>query len=101
MMTRRPSVGSVRPLVLAALALLVGACATASPSETARPTGAAPPSRPAPRPAAYESEDFVVTFAQPGDTPSRSDARPRTCEHPGKNAVRRAYARTRSRSRKQ
>jgi peptidoglycan/xylan/chitin deacetylase (PgdA/CDA1 family) len=72
MMTHRPR---RRPLALAALALLLGACATASTPETARPPGAAEPSRPGPRPAAYESEDFVVTFAQPGDTPATLAAR--------------------------
>lgn len=53
------------------LALLLGACATAAPEPTP-PPGAA---RPGPRPAAYESEDFVVTFAQPGDTPETLAAR--------------------------
>jgi len=53
------------------LALLLGACATAAPEPTPAP-GAA---RPGPRPAAYESEDFVVTFAQPGDTPETLAAR--------------------------
>jgi peptidoglycan/xylan/chitin deacetylase (PgdA/CDA1 family) len=72
MMTHRPR---RRPLALAALALLLGACATASTPETARPPGAAEPSRSGPRPAAYESEDFVVTFAQPGDTPAALAAR--------------------------
>ena len=67
MMTRRLQ---RRSLALAALALLLGACATASTSEPARTPGAAEPARPGPRPAAYESEDFVVTFAQPGDTPA-------------------------------
>jgi peptidoglycan/xylan/chitin deacetylase (PgdA/CDA1 family) len=53
------------------LALLLGACATAAPEPTPAP-GAA---RPGPRPAAYESEDFVITFAQPGDTPETLAAR--------------------------
>src|SRR6476659_7286159 len=72
MMTHRPR---RRPLALAALALLLGACATASTPETARPPGAPEPARPGPRPAAHESEDFVVTFAQPGDTPATLAAR--------------------------
>ncbi|HKW92879.1 MAG TPA: polysaccharide deacetylase family protein, partial [Methylomirabilota bacterium] len=36
-----------------------------APVSTAAPAAA----RPGPRPAAYQSQDFVVTFAQPGDTP--------------------------------
>jgi peptidoglycan/xylan/chitin deacetylase (PgdA/CDA1 family) len=60
-----------RALVVGGLALLLGACATAAPAPTPAP-GAA---RPGPRPAAYESEDFVVTFAQPGDTPETLAAR--------------------------
>src|SRR5712671_5312891 len=57
MMTRR---APARALLVGGLALLLGACATA---------------RPGPRPAAYESEDFVVTFAQPGETPATLAAR--------------------------
>ena len=57
------------------LALLMGACATAAPEPTPTPGAARPPARPGPRPAAYESEDFVVTFAQPGDTPETLAAR--------------------------
>src|SRR4029079_3314897 len=72
MMTRRPRRG---PLALAAVALLLGACATASTPETARPPGAAEPSRPGPRRAAYDSEDLVLTLAQPGDTPATLAAR--------------------------
>jgi peptidoglycan/xylan/chitin deacetylase (PgdA/CDA1 family) len=45
-------------------ALWLAACATAT-----GPTPAAAPAKPPPRPAAYQSEDFIVTFAQPGDTP--------------------------------
>ena len=33
------------------------------------PAPAAAPAKAPPRPAAYQSEDFIVTFAQPGDTP--------------------------------
>ncbi len=70
MMTRR-TLGPA--LWTSALALLLGACATASaPTESGGP---APSSRPAARPAAYESEEFVVTFAQPGDTPATLAAR--------------------------
>jgi peptidoglycan/xylan/chitin deacetylase (PgdA/CDA1 family) len=62
-------------LVVAGLALLLGACATAAPEPTPPAGAGRPPARPAPRPAAYESEDFVVTFAQPGDTPETLAAR--------------------------
>jgi peptidoglycan/xylan/chitin deacetylase (PgdA/CDA1 family) len=62
-----------RALVLAGSALLLGACASAAPAPG---PGAGPaPTRPGPRPAAYESEDFIVTFAQPGDTPDTLAAR--------------------------
>jgi peptidoglycan/xylan/chitin deacetylase (PgdA/CDA1 family) len=71
MMTRR---ARGRALVVGGLALLLGACATAAP-EPAPPGAARPSARPGPRPAAYESEDFVVTFAQPGDTPETLAAR--------------------------
>jgi peptidoglycan/xylan/chitin deacetylase (PgdA/CDA1 family) len=59
--------------VVAGMALLLGACATAAPAPG--PAATPTPARPAPRPAAYESEDFVVTFAQPGDTPATLAAR--------------------------
>ena len=65
MMTRR---ARARALVAAGLALLLGACATAAPAPTPDSGTARPPARPGPRPADYESEDFVVAFAQPGDT---------------------------------
>jgi peptidoglycan/xylan/chitin deacetylase (PgdA/CDA1 family) len=72
-------------LILGAAALLAGACASAppappgtteSPGPTAtgaaaaapRQTPAAPPAAPRPLPEAFESEDFVVTFAKAGDT---------------------------------
>src|SRR5260370_538822 len=50
-----------------------GAGAPAGP--TPAPGAASPPARPGPRPAAYESEDFVVTFAQPGEAPATLAAR--------------------------
>jgi len=59
--------------VVAGMTLLLGACATAAPAPG--PTATPTPARPGPRPAAYESEDFVVTFAQPGDTPATLAAR--------------------------
>jgi peptidoglycan/xylan/chitin deacetylase (PgdA/CDA1 family) len=62
-----------RALVLAGSALLLGACASAAPAPG--PGGGPAPTRPGPRPAAYESEDFIVTFAQPGDTPDTLAAR--------------------------
>lgn len=49
-------------------ALSLGACATATPPPASPPTAAAP-AKPGPRPTAYQSDDFVVTFAQRGDTP--------------------------------
>jgi peptidoglycan/xylan/chitin deacetylase (PgdA/CDA1 family) len=64
MMTRRMRGSALR---VTAAALWLGACATAGTSAPA-PAPTAMPGKPAPRPAAYESEDFVVTFAQPGDT---------------------------------
>jgi peptidoglycan/xylan/chitin deacetylase (PgdA/CDA1 family) len=62
-----------RALVLAGAALWLGACASLSPAP--EPGAAAAPARPGPRPAAYQSEDFIVTFAQPGDTPEALAAR--------------------------
>src|SRR5713226_2060694 len=56
-----------RTLVVAGAALWLGACASLSPAP--EPGAGATPARPGPRPVAYQSEDFVVTFAQPGDTP--------------------------------
>src|SRR6266478_456018 len=70
MMTRR---APARALLVGGLALLLGACATAAPTPAPPAPGAA--STPGPRPAAYESEDFVVTFAQPGETPATLAAR--------------------------
>jgi len=53
-------------LLASVAALCLAACATASaPAPGPAPAAGAPP----PRPAAYQSEDFIVTFAQPGDTP--------------------------------
>jgi len=75
-MTHRPRHRALsRALWTPALALLLGACATASAPESPRAPRAGEPARPGPRPAAYESEDFVVTFAQPGDTPATLAAR--------------------------
>ncbi len=58
---------TTRACVLAGAALLLGACASTAPApeSTATPSSA----RSGARPAAYQSQDFVVTFAQPGDTP--------------------------------
>jgi peptidoglycan/xylan/chitin deacetylase (PgdA/CDA1 family) len=53
-------------LLVSAAALWLTACATAS---APGPAPAAAPAKAPPRPAAYQSEDFIVTFAQPGDTP--------------------------------
>ena len=55
-------------VVAGVAALCLGACATATTSAPeSAPTAAA--AKAPPRPAAYQSEDFIVTFAQPGDTP--------------------------------
>src|SRR5215831_18489893 len=66
--------------IMAMVALVAGACASASPPpESSRAAAAPPPPAPeraaaAPRPAppplpeAFESDDFVVTFAKAGDT---------------------------------
>ncbi len=55
-------------LLVSAAALWLTACATAS-APAPGPAPAAAPAKAPPRPAAYQSEDFIVTFAQPGDTP--------------------------------
>jgi peptidoglycan/xylan/chitin deacetylase (PgdA/CDA1 family) len=65
-MTMRRVRGS--SLLVSAAALWLAACATASAPAPA-PAPAAAPAKAVPRPAAYQSEDFIVTFAQPGDTP--------------------------------
>lgn len=49
-------------------ALWLAACATAT-APTPGPAPTAAPGKPPARPAAYQSEDFIVTFAQAGDTP--------------------------------
>lgn len=53
-------------LLVSVTALWLTACATAS---APAPAPVAAPAKAPPRPAAYQSEDFIVTFAQPGDTP--------------------------------
>ncbi len=53
-------------LLVSAAALWLAACATAS---APAPAPASAPAKAPPRPAAYQSDDFIVTFAQPGDTP--------------------------------
>lgn len=57
-----------RRLLLSAAALWLTACATAG-APAPGPAPAAAPTKAPPRPTAYRSEDFIVTFAQPGDTP--------------------------------
>ena len=64
-MTMRRTRGSA--LLVGVAALWLGACATATGPAPA-PASTAPSGPPGPRPAAYQSEDFIVTFAQPGDT---------------------------------
>jgi peptidoglycan/xylan/chitin deacetylase (PgdA/CDA1 family) len=65
---------SRRPLArVAVAALLLAACAPAVPSRAASP---APPAASPPRGApVFESEDFIVTFADKGDTPRSLAAR--------------------------
>jgi peptidoglycan/xylan/chitin deacetylase (PgdA/CDA1 family) len=63
-------------LLVSAAALWLAACATAGAPAPGPAPAATPPTGPAPpRPAAYQSEDFIVTFAQPGDTPETLAAR--------------------------
>ena len=60
--------------VIAAASLIASACATAPPASEAPSPGTAPrvaaaaPPAPPPRPEAFESERFIVTFARAGDT---------------------------------
>src|SRR5258705_12137351 len=64
-MTMRRTRGSA--LLVCVAALWLGACATATgPAPAPAPTAA--PGPPGSRPAADQSEDFIVAFAQPGDT---------------------------------
>ena len=65
MMARRVRRSAV---LVSVAALWLAACATAA-GPAPGPAPAAAPGKPPPRPAAYQSEDFIVTFAQPGDTP--------------------------------
>jgi peptidoglycan/xylan/chitin deacetylase (PgdA/CDA1 family) len=65
-MTKRRVRGS--SFLVSVAALWLTACATASAPAPGSAPAAAPAKAP-PRPAAYQSEDFIVTFAQPGDTP--------------------------------
>jgi peptidoglycan/xylan/chitin deacetylase (PgdA/CDA1 family) len=58
--------GSIVLLALAALG--PAACATATDPSPGAPARGPAPAKTPPRPAAYQSEDFIVTFALPGDT---------------------------------
>jgi len=68
-----------RVVMIAALTWLTGACASAPTSPAVTVAAPAPPLPPGPVPApgarvdalpeAFESEDFIVTFARAGDTP--------------------------------
>jgi peptidoglycan/xylan/chitin deacetylase (PgdA/CDA1 family) len=65
-----------RLAVLVGTALVASACATAEPERAADPAApsrraATPPpaARVEPLPDAFRSDDFIVTFARPGDTP--------------------------------
>ena len=55
-----------RIVAVTAAALSLAACATVTPPASGP---AAAPAKAPPRPAAYQSDDFIVTFAQAGDTP--------------------------------
>jgi len=63
-----------RLAVVAMVALAAGACASTPPGATtssptvAKAAPAAPVAPPPPLPEAFESDDFAVTFAKPGDT---------------------------------
>ena len=65
-MTGRRACGRIVAVTAAALSL--AACATATPPASG-PAAAPAPAKAPPRPAAYQSDDFIVTFAQAGDTP--------------------------------
>jgi peptidoglycan/xylan/chitin deacetylase (PgdA/CDA1 family) len=70
----------VAPALLAAILLVTGACATTTstiepppPPRASTPPVSAPPAAPTARetiPELFESSNFVVTFAKPGDTPA-------------------------------
>ena len=62
-----------RASLVSVAALWLAACATAAPAPG--PAPAAAPARPRRVPPRIESEDFIVTFAQPGDTPETLAAR--------------------------
>jgi peptidoglycan/xylan/chitin deacetylase (PgdA/CDA1 family) len=74
-----------RVVMIAALTWLTGACASAPTSPAVTVAAPAPPPPPGPAPApgarvdalpeAFESEDFIVTFARAGDTPESLAAR--------------------------
>jgi peptidoglycan/xylan/chitin deacetylase (PgdA/CDA1 family) len=74
-----------RVVMIAALAWLAGACASAPAPPLVSVAAPAPPPPPGPVPApgaqasglpeAFESEDFIVTFARAGDTPESLAAR--------------------------
>jgi peptidoglycan/xylan/chitin deacetylase (PgdA/CDA1 family) len=90
-MAERHGSGAWRIVVVGVTALAVGACAAAPPtgSPGAAPAGAAPrttaavpqpappppPPRVEPLPERFESDDFVVVLAKPGDTPATLAAR--------------------------
>jgi len=73
---RTPAATAARRLLVGALALLAAACATAEPERAAepgappRPARGAPAARVEPLPDAFRSDEFIVTFARPGDTPA-------------------------------
>jgi peptidoglycan/xylan/chitin deacetylase (PgdA/CDA1 family) len=73
-----PAATAARRLLVATLAILAAACATAEPERAAEPGAPPRPARgtPAaaarvePLPDAFRSDEFIVTFARPGDTPA-------------------------------
>jgi peptidoglycan/xylan/chitin deacetylase (PgdA/CDA1 family) len=75
--------GFKRALVAGCAGLLAGACASATPAPervavptpTPAPAPASPTPLPPALPAVFESEDFIVTFAKPGDTAETLAAR--------------------------
>ena len=69
-----------RALVVACTGWLAGACASTSTAPVASaptpaPAAAPEPAAPPPLPASFESEDFVVVIAKPGDTSATLAAR--------------------------
>ncbi|HEY6415977.1 MAG TPA: hypothetical protein VIX41_07055, partial [Acidimicrobiales bacterium] len=59
---------ALRLAVLAPALLVLSSCGLLRPAASPPSAPPAPPAPPAPRAHVFQSEDFVVTFAGPGDT---------------------------------